>query len=606
MGGGTSGAIAYPEYLENFHEGLLASVSSLAGTGSPWASQTPYDPDNRLEASDDAIEAFATMLSGIVETTDWTALYAAAVSALGSFTPVTVTNLSKGDLVSIGEVAKPDAPSSIDALSAVSDIDEVEEVDDILAINAPSAISVISGPFDILPVSDIDDLETVAAPNDITDIVAPSDISQASAPSDITDTENVVGIDDDLLAASAAAYDAALGDLVEAVTLPRFRRGMQDINAVVTSSFVIGEAIIEGMHDRDVARYVAELGLKAAEVNAPILIENQRLHLDVKKTNQTKGLRVAEINAEISKANQSKAMRVAEIGFEVDKANMSKALDVARINLELGKTNITKSVEITRVNLDVNRSNQSKGIEVDRLNLDVSKSNIGKDIDIDRLNLDISRSNQVKSLETGKINLEVARTNQSKDVEANRSALDQAKANLSAALEDNKLSVEADTASLPGSIRSAEMSFEVDKLNFEKTFRLADLNSRFGIEYRRTYLQACQDMLRILTQKISSSNDVARMTIDANRIAIVAGKEEVDKGMEIDEKDGMWPLELSSYSCHALSAIAGAATIPRGSSTLASSLGGALSGIAAGAMMGGGGWGMAAGGALGAAAGLIH
>ena len=59
---------------------------------------------------------------------------------------------------------------------------------------------------------------------------------------------------------STAEVDAdinAFGDLVDdqidAVVLPRFRRGMQDINAVQSSAFVIGEALIEEGRNMEVA-----------------------------------------------------------------------------------------------------------------------------------------------------------------------------------------------------------------------------------------------------------------------------------------------------------------------------------------------------------------
>lgn len=61
------------------------------------------------------------------------------------------------------------------------------------------------------------------------------------------------------LLADAAAFASIIDDNINTVTLPRFRRGMQDINAVVSSAFVIGEAVIEGFRDRDVAKYLSTL-----------------------------------------------------------------------------------------------------------------------------------------------------------------------------------------------------------------------------------------------------------------------------------------------------------------------------------------------------------
>lgn len=65
---------------------------------------------------------------------------------------------------------------------------------------------------------------------------------------------------DDVVAEYAADFDARL----TAEILPRFERGMQDINAVVSSAFVIGKAIIEENQDRQVAKFSADLHNKFA------------------------------------------------------------------------------------------------------------------------------------------------------------------------------------------------------------------------------------------------------------------------------------------------------------------------------------------------------
>lgn len=61
------------------------------------------------------------------------------------------------------------------------------------------------------------------------------------------------------LGPAVTAYSDLLDDNINVKVLPKFRRGMQDINAVVSSAFVIGESNIWGFRDRDVAGYVASL-----------------------------------------------------------------------------------------------------------------------------------------------------------------------------------------------------------------------------------------------------------------------------------------------------------------------------------------------------------
>lgn len=57
----------------------------------------------------------------------------------------------------------------------------------------------------------------------------------------------------------AADLDARLVSEI----LPRFNAGMRDINAVVSSAFILGHAVIEEGQDRQVAKYSAELHMKA-------------------------------------------------------------------------------------------------------------------------------------------------------------------------------------------------------------------------------------------------------------------------------------------------------------------------------------------------------
>ena len=71
-------------------------------------------------------------------------------------------------------------------------------------------------------------------------------------------------------------YEADAAARLAATILPRFRRGMQDINAVVSSAFVIGEAVIEAEQERNVNKYSAELHGKAG-VDAAIQIINLKL-----------------------------------------------------------------------------------------------------------------------------------------------------------------------------------------------------------------------------------------------------------------------------------------------------------------------------------------
>lgn len=72
------------------------------------------------------------------------------------------------------------------------------------------------------------------------------------------------------IAADVTAFSNKIDDEITTKVLPRFQTGMRDINAVVSSAFVIGEAVIEGFRNREVAKHSS--GIRVA-----ILSQNQQL-----------------------------------------------------------------------------------------------------------------------------------------------------------------------------------------------------------------------------------------------------------------------------------------------------------------------------------------
>ena len=114
------------------------------------------------------------------------------------------------------------------------------------------------------------------------------------------------------------------------------------------------------------------------------------------------------------------------------------------------------------------------------------------------------------------------------------------------------------------------------------------------------------DALRLVMFKLESQRALSAMVIEANRMKIVAKKEETDINLKIDESDALWDLELYQYGSNVLASIGSGVANPKlkGPSTAQSVIGGALSGAAAGTMINPG-WGTVIGGVLGAAAGLL-
>lgn len=104
-------------------------------------------------------------------------------------------------------------------------------------------------------------LNAISAYNTLVDAIDYEDDWGAMIDKAVADADGDV-FDTTAITSAVTAFGDELDDQIENVVLPRFQRGLQDVNAVMSSAFVIGEAIIEGMRDRDVAKFSADLGVK--------------------------------------------------------------------------------------------------------------------------------------------------------------------------------------------------------------------------------------------------------------------------------------------------------------------------------------------------------
>lgn len=90
-----------------------------------------------------------------------------------------------------------------------------------------------------------------------------------------------VTVDDTGLAEDVAAYAAIQNTLMDNTILPPWKAGMHNINAVTSSAFVIGEAIIRAMNQNDIARYATTvrsgITIKNNELNAGFITQRQDL-----------------------------------------------------------------------------------------------------------------------------------------------------------------------------------------------------------------------------------------------------------------------------------------------------------------------------------------
>lgn len=79
----------------------------------------------------------------------------------------------------------------------------------------------------------------------------------------LMDTLVPFSVTDTLIAAEVEAYSDILDNEITVKALPKFQRGMQDVNAVQSSSFVIGSALLYAEKTRQVAKFTADLLLKS-------------------------------------------------------------------------------------------------------------------------------------------------------------------------------------------------------------------------------------------------------------------------------------------------------------------------------------------------------
>jgi len=131
------------------------------------------------------------------------------------------------------------------------------------------------------------------------------------------------------------------------------------------------------------------------------------------------------------------------------------------------------------------------------------------------------------------------------------------------------------------------------------------VEQQLEVEYT---LRGSQLMLEALRAQLVGQEALARVSIEGNRIKIVAKSEEYDHNLEYDVKDLMWDPMLFQAGVNMVSGISGAVvTAQPGPSRVQSAIGGAASGAALGAYLAAptGGLSVGAGAAIGGLAGLL-
>ena len=109
-------------------------------------------------------------------------------------------------------------------------------------------------------------------------------------------------LDKSRITESIDAYADDLDARLKSEVIPRFERGMQDINAVMSSAFAIGRALIEQGHERQIAKFSADLNMRAFSDDAlrviNLKLEYQRIATQMLA--EVRRIKIVAKNEEIS------------------------------------------------------------------------------------------------------------------------------------------------------------------------------------------------------------------------------------------------------------------------------------------------------------------
>ena len=159
-------------------------------------------------------------------------------------------------------------------------------------------------------------------------------------------------IDDSSIEADTDAFSTSMDDVVDN-TMTKFRTGMRNINAVNSSAFVLGEAILFGMKGRDVAQHESASRVKLNEQRNTMIVGLLDGGISLTKAGVT--YKMTRDQLIINAADRVLQALLARVEFE-------KA--VAGLSIEAKRIHIVASREETQDQLDIDESDAKWDLEV--------------------------------------------------------------------------------------------------------------------------------------------------------------------------------------------------------------------------------------------------
>jgi len=239
-GGGSAGEVSWPAYLESEHQTLLTNARNAASVSNPYPGATAFNGAGLISQMDGAVLNFGNAVANTNPGNP------------DEYNNIMSTSINRYDVVLGDKLAYRESnPNSWLVLQDIWTTTEqmlfaATKIDGEWILPTPSAA-------DNIPLN-WEDLEFTAANDTISSWTDPRLEAADNIDSNIASISTINS--------AVSGYAARLDDTIASDVLPRFQAGMRDINAVQSSAFAIGRAVIEGMRDRDVANFDADLTTK--------------------------------------------------------------------------------------------------------------------------------------------------------------------------------------------------------------------------------------------------------------------------------------------------------------------------------------------------------
>lgn len=274
-GGGSSGAVSLPEYQQTLHAYALNDYSggtptvdftkhittniNAAMDNSPF-SASAYNPDTRTGNMATAASTFKSAADALAYGTDFPLFFTAAAGELSGLRHLTESVAALGELDSLVDGVTPTTDWEGALASVVAKI-----VSTVVPQLHLSSAQTELGYLDTL-------LDTIVHTTDVKSMIsnAATQIDTSVAPGSY-------------FTAQAAAAASIIGDDIDNNITPAFQAGMRDLNAVMSSSFVIGLAHINSRKTDQLAKLTAELQtaayMKRTDIITQAVVEMCKLYI---------------------------------------------------------------------------------------------------------------------------------------------------------------------------------------------------------------------------------------------------------------------------------------------------------------------------------------